>query len=83
MTHKQIIPALRLARLFIKRGEVVLAEKYPSPRSSGDLRRTSMELTNALADMRKSEWKLAEEKRNRQEAAKAMQADMYGENGNG
>tara|TARA_R110000868_G_scaffold10093_2_gene49438 strand:- start:301 stop:534 length:234 start_codon:yes stop_codon:yes gene_type:complete len=77
------MPVLKLAKLLIQRGETVVAEKYRSTRSMGDLRRTSMELTNALADMRKSEWALEEEKRNRKDAAKAMQADMYGENGNG
>ena len=51
--------SMRLARMFEKQAKVVLADKSPhgginiGTRASGTLRRLSLDLSNALADMRK------------------------------
>jgi len=57
MTRENVEKAVEEAREFIKRAEDALAMKstvfvYPSM-ASGALRRQSMELTRALAEMRK------------------------------
>jgi len=76
MEKQQIVSAMNVARSFIERGEVVLSEKDHAPKSSGNLRRASLELTRALADMRKSSYVLNEEKRIQREAVTAMLHNM-------
>lgn len=55
MTEERIKEALRLARMFEKQVKVVLADRggYGGTRAAGTLRRLSLDLTRALADMRK------------------------------
>lgn len=61
MTPATICAALKEARAFVKAAEAVLenveklswGETYTPGRTSGALRRQSMELTRALADMRR------------------------------
>ena len=58
MNAEKVKEALREARKFINRADVYLAavkkeSDWPSPRESGALKRQSLELTRALADMRR------------------------------
>jgi hypothetical protein len=57
MTLDKIVQAVVEANKFIRRAEAVMKlednEPYSSPRETGALRRQSMELTRALADLRK------------------------------
>ncbi len=58
MTHDKIKTVSNLAREFIERAAELEAEEarregYPAPRQRGALRRISMELTGAVADLRK------------------------------
>lgn len=67
MKRKELDAAVEQARIFIKRAEALtvaaVAQAIPAtapnysmnfPKESGALRRTSMELTRALAELRKS-----------------------------
>jgi hypothetical protein len=60
MNEQNIKEAKRIAEVFVKQAKVVLADKSPygegivsGTRHTGTLRRLSLDLTRALADMRR------------------------------
>jgi hypothetical protein len=58
MTPDKVKEAVAECKRFIKRAEALLKVEYPAqynPRESGACRRASMDLTRALADLRKTQ----------------------------